>query len=129
MAFSSTIAEARDFLNAFQVFYEYDKNDPLGLNQTINLNDTFAWGCADSEFVADDEMMRLAELAWDYGFGGILYWVAIEKRKWDLSCIEFENTRRRVEFVIQEEAVKERVPDYATRAYTKCEYMIGTLDR
>jgi len=115
---------ARDFLSSSGIFFErlFPDDDPK-LAQTINLSDVFAWGCADAEYVHDHELPRLAELFFEYGFAGVCYWVAREKR--DGIVPEFEDIKRRIQFVANEEAIRQEEPVNYKRAYLKRQYTIG----
>lgn len=42
----------------------------------LNMNDTFAWGCADAEEVPSDKLKEVVDLYRRYGCSGLIYWVA-----------------------------------------------------
>lgn len=116
------IYTARAFLRAADVFFDADEDDPEEMAQTLNMNDTWAWACADAEYVPDAELPRVAELFWWYGYAGLLFWVS-ERRGQCKS--EFADVNRFIEFVRHEEAIKADEPDSSKRAYLKRSYTIG----
>jgi hypothetical protein len=119
-----TIASARKLLEDAQVFFgRFEEDDDPKWDQTINLNDAMYWGCADGEYVADEELVRVAELFWNYGWCGILYWVAVEKRGGETP--EFLDVKRMIEFVKREEELKKQEPNPSKRAYAKYSYTLG----
>ena len=119
------LESARKLLNDAEVFYDCDPDgDPME-SQTLNLNDAFYLACADCEYVADDELCRVAELFWTYGIHGIYYWVIVEKRH--ESKVEFQDVNRFVEFVSREEAIRNAEPSSSRRAYQKLQYTIGEI--
>lgn len=119
-----TVDEARILLSNARVFYgDLGENESPKYQQTLNLNDTFYWACADCEYVEDNELPRVAELFWRYGWSGILYWVNVEKR--NEGKVEFVNVNRHIEFVKNEEAIIKEEPDCCKRAYLKRKYKIG----
>ena len=59
-----------------------------------------------------------------YGWPGIVYWVAVEKRGGIVA--EFLNVRRQIEFVKHEEAIRAEQPSPSKRAYLRREYTIGS---
>lgn len=121
------IENAKALLEAADVFFGFDEEWPDGKwERTINLNDTFYWACCDGVVVEDEEMPRVAELFFRYGWCGILYWVAVEKRGGEKP--EFLDVQRHIEFVRQEEKLRQEVPSASKRAYTKLEYTL-TCDR
>jgi len=119
-----SIEYARKLLTQADIFFgcDDDEDDPKW-KQMINLNDTFFWGCADCEYVEDEELPRLAELYDQYGDCGVVYWVAVEKRGGMVP--EFVNVKRQIEFVTQEEAIRKEEPNPSKRAYLKRKYAIG----
>jgi hypothetical protein len=116
-----TIESARALLTAADVFFDDDEDD-VQLRQALNMNDTWAWACADGEHVPDEELPRVAELFWRYGNCGLLYWVS--ERSNGLRS-EFADINRFIEFVRHEEAIRSEVPDSATRAYERRQYVVG----
>jgi len=106
--------DARSLLEKAGVFIEPDDDGP-DTSQVLNMSDVWAWGCADGEEVPDEELPRVAELFFRYGWCGILYW-ASERRGGVVS--EFCDNNRFVEFVRAEEKLREEVPDDTKRAYT-----------
>lgn len=119
------IASARKFLDAAGVFFGPDEDEP-GWEQVLNLNDAFYWGGADCEEVEDEELPRLAELFFRYGWAGLAYWVLVEKRGDEKP--EFVDVRRFVEFVRNEEAIRKELPSSSKRAYAKRQYTIGEVN-
>lgn len=99
----------------------FDTNNP-DFKQRLNLNDTFAWACSESEYVPDEELPRLAELFWRYGYCGVLYWVS-ERRGGYKS--EFHDINRFIQFVREEEKIRQEEPSSTERAYLKKQYTIG----
>lgn len=83
----------------------------------INVGDTFAWACADAESVSKEQIPEVARLFKDYGWCGVLYWVAILQRKGETS--EFYDINRFIEFVKFEEDFKKVIPESSKRAYIK----------
>ena len=63
--------QAVEFLDKAGVFYS-SKDSP----RELNMNDVWCWACADGEEVKEEEMIEVAELFWNYGWCGILYWVS-----------------------------------------------------
>jgi len=64
----------------------------------LNMNDTFAWGCADCEEIPKDKVKEVAQLYRRYGNMGLTYWVS-KKRKWLLpseSEKEFKHIRKEI---------------------------------
>lgn len=138
---------ARKILETAEVFYFNSKEErddlsekekAFGLEQALNLNDSWAWGCADCETVTDEEMPRVAQLYSTYGWNGILYWVFIEKRKEEsIDFVEFQDVKRALQFIIGEEQIKaEMLKKYPPDEYKqfgaryhilfqKAEYKIG----
>lgn len=122
-----TIEDARKSLRAAGVFFVCDdlEDDPAPA-QAINLNDAMYWACSDAEVVLDEDLPRLADLHWSYGWCGVLYWVVVEKRG---DCgVEFEDVKRQIEFVRNEESIRMEEPDPSKRAYLKRRYAIGSTD-
>lgn len=124
-----TEEKARALLRLAGVFFyddesELDEDDSPEMLQMLNLNDTFGWACADGECVPNDELPRLGQLFWKYGYCGILYWVS-ERRHGMTS--EFADINRFIEFVRAEEAICEEEPSSNKRAYLKRQYMLGAV--
>lgn len=120
------IESARKLLNDAGVFFSYDPEDEdtnQKMAQTLNLNDVWCWACADGEYVTDEELPRVAELFFRYGWAGILYWVS-ERSEGKPS--EFHDNNRFIEFVRQEEQLRKDVPDFNERAYKKIRYTLGS---
>lgn len=116
-----SIGNARQLLTMAGVFFGEDDEDPR-MAQMLNMNDTWAWACADGEDVPDEELPRVAELFFQYGWCGILYWVS-ERNNHMRS--EFEDINRFIAFVRAEEAIRQEIPSSSKRAYTKREYTVG----
>jgi hypothetical protein len=118
---------ARQKLKAAGVFFyddpsSLDDDDDPELLQTLNMNDTWAWACADAEYVPDEELPEVSRLFFCYGWCGILYWVS-ERNGHESS--EFHDINRFIEFVRNEEAIRTEVPGESARAYAKRQYTIG----
>jgi hypothetical protein len=117
-----TIDEAREVLTRADVFFGAEDDDPPRLNQTLNMNDTFSWAEAFGQYVPDEELPRVAQLFWSYGYGGLLFWVSEQN---DGLRSEFEDVQRHIAFVREEERIVAAVPDNNRRAYYKHQYQIG----
>lgn len=117
-----TTEEARALLKAADVFFSDDEGDEPELNQTLNMNDTWAWACADGEYVPDEELVRVATLFLRYGMCGLYYWVS-ERHNGMRS--EFCDINRFIDFVRHEEAIYQEFPTSSARAYAKRTYTIG----
>ena len=115
-----SIDEARTLLQATGVFFDLGEDQES--SQCLNLSDTWGWACADGEDVPDEELPRLAELFWQYGNCGILFWVS-ERR--DKCRSEFHDINRFIDFVRAEEAIRAEEPSSSKRAYLRREYSIG----
>jgi hypothetical protein len=127
---SYTVDEARELLTRGNVFFGADESDDASEHerdkkwgQTLNLNDTFFWACADAEYVTDEELPEVAGLFFRYGWCGILYWV---NRKRGNEKVEFLDVRRFIEFVSREEQLRKEVTSSSSRAYHKLTYTLGT---
>lgn len=118
------IAESRALLDAAGIFFGPDDESPRDA-QTINLNDAMYWACSDGEYVEDSELPRLAELFFHYGYAGVMYWVAVEKRGCD--SVQFADVNRQIEFVRHEEAIRREEPNSSKRAYLQRSYTIGNI--
>ena len=114
-----TTEQARELLTQAEVFFDNEDGD---IPQVLNMNDTWAWACADGEHVPNDCLPAVAELFLAYGRCGILYWVS--ERHGGLQS-EFHDINRFIQFVRKEEEIKKRIPDSSKRAYTKIKYMMG----
>lgn len=128
-----TIETAGKFLRNAELFdFEDEDEEDEWANkwhQTLNLSDTFAWACADAQFVEDVELPELARLFYDYGYCGVLYWVS-EKRKNENGPMmsEFHDINRHIQFVRIEEELRNAEPYSTKRAFKKVEYTIGVTD-
>jgi hypothetical protein len=123
MAYSED--NARKLLDKAGVFFPVDEYDDPKLGQVLNMNDTWGWACADGEDVSDEELPRVAELFYRYGWCGLLYWVSERNEK---KRSEFEDVNRFVAFVRAEESIRLEIPGSSKRAYAKREYVIGAPD-
>lgn len=117
--------QALELLTKANMFFGEDEPGD-GFEQMLNMSDTWMWGCADGEPVADEELPEVAELFWMYGYCGVLYWVA-KKRGYEGS--EFHDITRFVQFVKHEEELRALVPDSSKRAYTTLVYELGNKER
>lgn len=115
------IDRARKLLNEAHVFFGEDEEIPE-LAQTLNMNDTWAWACSDSQYVKDEELPEVAELFWRYGNCGILYWVS---RKNENCRSEFLDYNRMIDFVAHEEQLRKDEPSDSQRGYKKLVYTLG----
>lgn len=129
-----TLAELRNnpswrILNAAGLFYP-DDEDPQDLDEddyelptALNLNDAFFWACSDSENVPAESLKEVADLFLRYGQCGVFYWV-LNRRGWDK--VEFLDVNRMVEFVRNEERIRQEVKNHFFRLpYHKACYTIG----
>ena len=124
-----TQTEALELLKAANVFYW---NDP-DLNDTerpahrcINMNDTFMWALAYGPYVADDQLVPVAELFWRYGNAGLYYWCTIHPDEEErITASEFEDIQRAIEFVTKEEELRLSGKSSNERAYHKLVYTLG----
>jgi len=122
-----TIDEARELLRKADVFYAnspeelFEGDSPQDL-QTINFNDTWGWASAWGEHVPDEELERVADLFWRYGWCGILYWCSERHEKMKS---EFHDINRYVQFVREEESIRDALPGSSQRAYAKRVYTLG----
>lgn len=102
---------------------EDDEDTPLApkWGQTLNLNDTFSYACADGEFVSDDQMVRVEDLYSRYGLCGIYYWVSEQRGQ----CkSEFAGINRMIDFVREEEKIRS-AHGSLNAAFTVRSYTIG----
>ena len=123
--------KARKLLNEANVFFgdyshdddsEEDKKHNKEMMQTLNMNDTWAWACADGEYVPDDKLSEVARLFWLYGNAGLLYWVSNQNGG---MRSEFLDNNRAIDFVTHEEKLCKDIPDSSKRAYKKIVYKLG----
>ena len=119
-----TIEKARKLLNEADVFFDVDEEDDPKMTQVLNMNDVWGWACADGQEVPDEKLPEVAELFWNYGFAGILYWVSEQN---DGMRSEFHDNNRFIDFVRNEEQLKKEVPGHSERAYKKIAYTLGKL--
>lgn len=101
--------------------YGKDEDSPNG-DQILNMNDVWGWATAWGEPILDEELEEVARLVQHYGYCGVLYWVS---KKHDNMKSEFEDINRFVEFVRQEEAIIDELPNSSKRAYFKRSYTLG----
>ena len=104
-------------LMAAGVFYDDEEVGP----HVLNMNDTWAWATAWGEEVAEDDLVEVARLFWAYGNAGLLYWVS---QKNDCMRSEFYDNNRAIEFVENEERIRNTFPGSSERAYHKESYTI-----
>lgn len=122
-----TVETARELLQKAGVFYAdspedlFEGDSPNEL-QTINFNDTWCWASAWGEYVPDDELLNVADLFWRYGWCGLLYWCSSRN---DRMKSEFHDVNRYVQFVREEEAIRDALPGSSQRAYAKRVYTLG----
>lgn len=79
--FESTVEASREYWKAGLylilqdvAFVRIEKEEPIKLY--INCGDTFAYACADAELVPVTEWHTLARLHDDYGYDGLVAWIA-----------------------------------------------------
>lgn len=115
-----TLQEARDFLVASD--WVYGPDDELEhWQQTLNMNDVWAWATAWGEYIPDDELLIVVDLLKRYGWCGALYWMS---ERHEQMRSEFEDINRFIAFVRAEEAILKECPDSSQRAYLKKSYTI-----
>ncbi|MGH9369696.1 MAG: hypothetical protein ACRD3M_18750 [Thermoanaerobaculia bacterium] len=117
-----TSDEARQLLTLAGVFYEPD-DEIKEYAQTLNMNDVWGWATAWGQYVPDSELPRVGELFYRYGWCGILYWMSEQHEQ---MRSEFLDVNRFVDFVRQEEKLREAEPSFSKRAYKKIEYSLGS---
>ena len=121
-----TVDSARAFLYAADVFYDSlgDEHDPNedGPRQVLNMNDVWGWATAWGEEVPDDRLVEVAELFWNYGWPGMLYWMSC---RYDNMRSKFHDNNRAIDFVRNEERIKAAHPNSNNRAYYKESYIVG----
>lgn len=120
------IEDARKLLEEADVFFGNDDDEDDSLNQTLNMNDIWAWGCSDGHYVTDEELPEVAEMFWRYGWAGILYWVSEERGS---IKSEFLDINRFIDFVKHEEDFRKSVPDCNDRAYKRITYTLGANEK
>lgn len=72
----------------------------------LNMNDMFAWACADCEEVDEKDYKEVLRLYGKYGHDGLIYWVA-EKRGYDPDGTDSEG-HAEIEKKVKEIRLKER---------------------
>lgn len=102
------------------VFYGADDEDPE-MAQTLNMNDTWCWGSAWGEYVPDDQLVEVWWLFFMYGWCGLLYWVS---KKDNGRRSEFYHYNRMIEFVENEERLRQQFPKSSALAYHQASYEI-----
>lgn len=124
-----SVERARAILRTAGLFFcddpselDEDEDERFEWLQTLNLNDTWGWATADGEYVPDNELPRVAELFWRYGWCGVLFWVS-ERRNQCRS--EFHDVNRMIEFARHEENIRDKMPSSTQRAYSRQAYTIG----
>lgn len=120
----NTTESAFNFLKSADIFYGADEEngDKWG-EKRLNLNDTFAWALAYCLEVPDNDMIYLAELFWRYGWCGVLYYAVLNG---DIKKSQFFDNQRFIEFVANEEEIRNIVPGSSARAYHKASYVLGS---
>lgn len=88
----------------------------------LNMNDTWAWACADNELVPEDKISEVAGLFRKYGRMGLLYWVSKQNNNMKS---EFHDINRFIEIVDHEEVLHDEETDPSKRAYKKVKYSVG----
>jgi len=91
----------------------------MGGELVVNVNDTFAWGCADCEEVPEDKISEVANLYRQYGSVGPVYWVS-KQRGWMMPCASdgptFKQTKKEIEKIRKEQ---NKVEKFARGQYKK----------
>lgn len=90
---------------------------------TVNMNDTFAWACAEGAEVPGDQVKEVARLFRIYGFAGLMYWYTLQPDGPKRS--EFADNNRAIDFVRHEEQIRKETPKSSERAYRKVSYTLG----
>lgn len=117
------IQEAYALFEAADLGFWLDEDDPDQPHvYALNMNDTWAWACADCERVPPEEAPEVARLFETYGHHGLRYWVS--KRNGGMRS-EFHDVNRGIEFVEQEERIAAEFPDSSARAYHRASYTLG----
>lgn len=118
-----SVEDSRKLLEQANLFYyNSDEEEADECRQMLNMNDVWAWACADGQEVSDDQLQEVADLFWRYGWCGVLYWVSQQNN----NCrSEFFDNNRFIDFVEQEEKIRKEIPDSSTRAYRDIVYEIG----
>lgn len=116
--------EAWAVLKATSYYYEdeYQEAKPEERHMMI-MNDTWGWACADGFYLTDENVVRVAMLFVRYGHGGLLYFQHKDLEGGKLVS-EFTDINRHLQFVINEERIREELPGSGERAYTKRSYTI-----
>ncbi len=97
-----TEAHALALLTASGFLCDPDEDDPDAAH-TLRMNDVWAWGTADAEYIPDDALPHVADLFLWYGWCGILYWVSEQRGQMRSEC---DNVNRCIDFVRTEEQLK-----------------------
>lgn len=118
-----TVESARELLTQAGVFFRRcDDDDGLEWDQTLNMNDVWCWGCADDEYVSDEDLPELARLFFFYGWAGVLYWVSYKRGG---MRSEFHDNNRFIDFAKNEEKFRKSETNSSSRAYKKISYTLG----
>lgn len=111
--------EAYQHLLSTGFFYDIDEDYP---RLTVNINDIFCPG-ADSEEVPRKHFIFVSRLIQDYGFGGLLWYVA-QKRGSKYPYGKFRHYNRMIEFVRNEENIRNKYYN-EKYYYRKYSYTLG----
>lgn len=103
-------------------FWPLGECDTPEHEQTLNMNDKWAWGTAFGQKVEDKDAVEVARLFVDYGFCGVLYWVSEQNEKMDS---EFSHINRMIQFVRNEEDIRCSNKSLSKYAYDKREYIVS----
>lgn|SRR6185312_1427227 len=117
-----TKEEAQKLLDAADVFYDCDPDDPEDEPNVLNQNDTWGWALAMGEKVPDECLIEVANLFRQYGDAGILYWVS--KRN-DNMRSQFNDVNRKIDFVEHEIEIRKKCNTSSKLAFYKTSYTIG----
>lgn len=75
-----TLATMKLALQASGAAFEDDEDMPPGL--WLNLNDIFAWACADTEQVSDEDLPEVYAFHQAHGIDGTILWACKRRQMW-----------------------------------------------
>lgn len=91
----------------------------------LNMNDTFYWGCADSENVPPDELPTVLKLFKRYGHMGLTYWVS-KARDMVWTDAQLTHVQRQIQFITAEEDIRSSLQPNYSYCWSKATYTIDT---
>lgn len=104
---------------------EADEDTDYDYRFLLNMNDTFFWGCADSENVPPEELPSVLRLFRRYGYMGLNYWVVKERgMKW--TDIQFPSIQRQIQFIQAEEDIIAALPPKHNYCWSRAAYTIDS---